>query len=59
MSALLSALHHCAAAKKAGFDDVLFTDPASTNVSEGSTWNIGFISADGMVVWPDAAVLPA
>lgn len=55
---LFSPLHYRASAKKAGFDDVLFTDPTSTNVSEGSTWNVGFISADGMVVWPDAAVLP-
>lgn len=55
---LFSPLHHRVSAKKAGFDDVLFTDPISTGVSEGSTWNIGFISDDGMVVWPDAAVLP-
>lgn len=55
---LFSPLHHRASVKKEGFDDVLFSDPGSTNVSEGSTWNIGFIAADGTVVWPDAAVLP-
>ena len=55
---LFSSLHHRVAAKKAGFGDVLFTDPISTNISEGSTWNIGFIATDGTVVWPDAAVLP-
>ena len=55
---LFSPLHHRVAAKRAGFGDVLFTDPISTNISEGSTWNIGFIAAEGTVVWPDAAVLP-
>ncbi|TQL68965.1 branched-subunit amino acid aminotransferase/4-amino-4-deoxychorismate lyase [Nocardioides albertanoniae] len=55
---LFSSLHHRVAAKKSGFDDVLFVDPVTTNVSEGSTWNIGFIDADGTVIWPDAAVLP-
>ncbi|MEI7058212.1 aminotransferase class IV [Nocardioides sp. CCNWLW239] len=55
---LFTPLHLRAAARKAGFDDVLFTDPASTDVSEGSTWNIGFITADGSVLWPDAPVLP-
>lgn len=55
---LFSPLHHRVAAKRAGFGDVLFTDPTSTNISEGSTWNIGFIAADGAVVWPEAAVLP-
>lgn len=55
---LFSSLHHRVTAKKAGFDDVLFTDPISTNISEGSTWNIGFITLDGIVIWPDALVLP-
>lgn len=55
---LFSTLHHRVTAKKAGFDDVLFTDPISTNISEGSTWNIGFITADGTVIWPNAPVLP-
>lgn len=45
-------------AKKQGFDDALFIDPASAEVSEGSTWNIGFVTGDGAVIWPDASVLP-
>lgn len=55
---LFSSLHHRVTAKKAGFDDVLFIDPITANVSEGSTWNIGFIDPDGAVIWPEAAVLP-
>ena len=55
---LFSSLHHRVTAKKAGFDDVLFIDPISMNISEGSTWNVGFITADGTVIWPDAPVLP-
>ncbi|WP_328529465.1 aminotransferase class IV [Nocardioides sp. NBC_00368] len=55
---LFSQLHHRVAAKRSGFDDVLFVDPASGRVSEGSTWNIGFVTDGGQVVWPEAAVLP-
>ncbi|EGD44010.1 aminotransferase, class IV [Nocardioidaceae bacterium Broad-1] len=55
---LFSPLHHRASAKKAGFDDTVFVDPISTNVSEGSTWNIGFVTPEGSVLWPEAAVLP-
>ena len=55
---LFSSLHHRVIAKKAGFDDVLFTDLISTYISEGSTWNIGFVTAGGTVIWPDAPVLP-
>lgn len=55
---LFSQLHHRVAAKRSGFDDVLFVDPTSGRVSEGSTWNIGFVTEDGQVVWPEAAVLP-
>lgn len=55
---LFSQLHHRVAAKRSGFDDVLFVDPTSGRVSEGSTWNIGFVAEDGQVVWPEAAVLP-
>ncbi|MEU7028487.1 aminotransferase class IV [Streptomyces sp. NPDC046275] len=49
------------AARSAGFDDVLFTGPGPDGeplVSEGCTWNVGFVTADGGVVWPEAAVLP-
>lgn len=55
---LFSQLHHRVAAKRSGFDDVLFVDPTSGRVGEGSTWNIGFVTEDGQVVWPEAAVLP-
>ncbi|MFE7223755.1 aminotransferase class IV [Nocardioides sp. NPDC057577] len=55
---LFGQLHHRVAAKRAGFDDVLFVDPASGHVSEGCTWNVGFVTHDGDVVWPEAAVLP-
>ncbi|MET8140931.1 aminotransferase class IV [Sphaerisporangium sp. NPDC005288] len=39
-------------AQAGGHDDVLFTD-ARSRVSEGPTWNIGFVK-DGGVVWPGA-----
>lgn len=55
---LFGQLHHRVTAKRAGFDDVLFVDPASGRVSEGCTWNVGFVTHDGDVVWPDAAALP-
>lgn len=42
-------------AQASGFDDALFVD-ASGRVSEGSLWNIGFVSGD-RVVWPQAAML--
>lgn len=43
------------AAKAAGFDDALFRDHDG-RISEGSLWNIGFLSGD-TVVWPDAPML--
>ncbi|WP_030606949.1 aminotransferase class IV family protein [Streptomyces sclerotialus] len=46
------------AAQRAGFDDVLFTDPATGVVSEGGTWNVGFVDDQDRVVWPEARVLP-
>ncbi|MFE0643845.1 aminotransferase class IV [Streptomyces sp. NPDC058877] len=70
------------AARSAGFDDVLFTEPGDTGargdrpsgapdgrdrpagpavgaaLSEGCTWNVGFVDGDGRVVWPEAEVLP-
>ncbi|MEU6009883.1 aminotransferase class IV [Streptomyces sp. NPDC047453] len=27
-------------------------------VSEGGTWNLGFVDQDGTVIWPDTPVLP-
>lgn len=43
------------AARESGFDDALFVDPQG-HVSEGSLWNIGFVS-DERIVWPCAAML--
>lgn len=42
-------------ARAAGFDDALFVD-VQGQVSEGSLWNIGFIS-DESVIWPQAPML--
>lgn len=44
-------------AQLAGFDDAVFLEPDG-RVSEGGTWNLGFVDHDGIVVWPDAPVLP-
>ncbi len=43
------------AARAAGFDDALFMDRAG-RISEGSLWNIGFLSGD-TIVWPQAPML--
>jgi branched-subunit amino acid aminotransferase/4-amino-4-deoxychorismate lyase len=43
------------AAKAAGFDDALFVD-RDGRISEGSLWNIGFLSGD-TIVWPQAPML--
>ncbi|MFF9206389.1 aminotransferase class IV [Streptomyces sp. NPDC014986] len=42
-------------ARRAGFDDVLFTDGDAT-VLEGSTWNVGVVR-EGRVVWPAGPAL--
>ncbi|MGI5436455.1 aminotransferase class IV family protein [Streptomyces shenzhenensis] len=44
-------------AQLAGFDDAVFVEPDG-RVSEGGTWNLGFVDQDGTVIWPDAPVLP-
>lgn len=44
-------------AQLAGFDDAIFTE-ADGRISEGATWNLGFVNGDGVVIWPDAPVLP-
>ncbi|WFB10804.1 aminotransferase class IV [Streptomyces sp. LX-29] len=54
---LFGALYARRTAQLAGFDDALFTGEGEL-VSEGGTWNAGFVDADGTVVWPDAEVLP-
>lgn len=43
------------AARAAGYDDALFVD-GDGRISEGSLWNIGFVSGDD-VVWPQAPML--
>ena len=42
-------------AREAGYDDALFADTDGL-ISEGSSWNIGFLSGD-TVVWPRAPML--
>ncbi|WP_274910983.1 aminotransferase class IV family protein [Streptomyces sp. WZ-12] len=44
-------------AQAAGFDDAVFVE-TDERVSEGATWNLGFVDETGTVVWPDAPVLP-
>ncbi|MCW3814400.1 aminotransferase class IV [Micromonospora sp. DR5-3] len=53
---LFGAVRERRLAQRAGFDDVLFVDPDG-RVSEGATWNIGFVVA-GEVWWPVADCLP-
>ncbi|MFF7300811.1 aminotransferase class IV [Streptomyces sp. NPDC008265] len=54
---LFGALHGRRAAQLDGFDDALFYGPDDV-VSEGGTWNVGFVDGDGAVIWPKAEVLP-
>lgn len=54
---LCGAVWHRRAAQRAGFDDVVFVDPAA-RISEGATWNIGFVDDRGAVVWPLGDCLP-
>ncbi|GAA2687056.1 aminotransferase class IV family protein [Streptomyces lunalinharesii] len=44
-------------AQRAGSDDALFTE-TDGRISEGGTWNVGFVAEDGSVIWPQAPVLP-
>ncbi|MEV5607149.1 aminotransferase class IV family protein [Streptomyces sp. NPDC052225] len=44
-------------AQLAGFDDAVFVEPDGC-VSEGGTWNLGFVDQEGTVIWPEAPVLP-
>ncbi|MFI1443285.1 aminotransferase class IV family protein [Streptomyces fructofermentans] len=53
---LFGALHARRAALLDGYDDALFVGPDG-RISEGGTWNVGFIG-EGGVVWPKADVLP-
>ncbi len=52
---LFGSLRHRRAVQRAGFDDALFVDGDGL-VSEGGTWNVGFIR-DGQVIWPEADCL--
>ncbi len=53
---LLAALHHRRSARLRGFDDALFVS-GSDQVLEGPTWNIGFVSPAGEVLWPSGPLL--
>ena len=53
---LFGTMYYRRQAQRAGFNDVLFAD-ADGLISEGATWNVGFITADGQVAWPKADVL--
>lgn len=53
---LFGAVRERRLAQRAGFDDALFSDDAG-RISEGPTWNIGFVR-DGEVVWAAGEALP-
>lgn len=54
---LFGALYARGAAQRTDFDDALFVG-RDGRVSEGGTWNVGFVDHQGAVVWPQAPVLP-
>lgn len=54
---LFSQFHYRRQATLVGFDDAIFVE-RDARVSEGATWNLGFVRRDGRIVWPDAPVLP-
>ncbi|MFI0219051.1 aminotransferase class IV family protein [Streptomyces lydicus] len=54
---LFGALHARRTAQLEGFGDALFVGRDGL-VSEGGTWNVGFVDQAGNVVWPKASVLP-
>ncbi|MET9479361.1 aminotransferase class IV family protein [Streptomyces sp. NPDC006638] len=54
---LFGALNARRTAQLAGFDDALFVGRDGL-VTEGGTWNAGFVDHDGTVVWPSGPVLP-
>ncbi|KAA2251409.1 aminotransferase [Solihabitans fulvus] len=53
---LFGPMLHRRRAQRGGVEDVLFTGPGS-RVSEGATWNVGFLDGDRLV-WPAAECLP-
>ncbi len=54
-TASIEAIQARRSARQTGFDDALYADPDQL-ISEGSLWNIGFLSGD-TVVWPKAPML--
>lgn len=54
---LFGALHARRTARLRDFDDALFFG-ADNHVTEGGTWNVGFIDENGTIVWPEGPVLP-
>jgi branched-subunit amino acid aminotransferase/4-amino-4-deoxychorismate lyase len=52
---LMPALYQRRQAQLAGYDDALLVNAAG-EVTEGVTWNVGFV-ADGEVIWPAAEAL--
>ncbi|HCT76733.1 MAG TPA: aminotransferase [Micromonosporaceae bacterium] len=53
---LFATMFHRRQAQLAGFDDVLFLDSRGY-ISEGATWNIGFLRGED-ITWPDGQCLP-
>ncbi|MFJ8621353.1 aminotransferase class IV [Kitasatospora sp. NPDC093550] len=53
---LFGLVHHRRQAQLAGYDDVLLVDPDG-RVTEGATWNVGFLD-DDKLVWPQGPSLP-
>ncbi|MDP3406362.1 MAG: aminotransferase class IV [Brevundimonas sp.] len=54
-TATFGLIHARRQAREAGLDDALFADAAG-RISEGPSWNIGFLAGD-TVVWPQAPML--
>jgi branched-subunit amino acid aminotransferase/4-amino-4-deoxychorismate lyase len=53
---LFGQLHERRSAQLDGYDDALFVGTGAV-ISEGPTWNIGFIRS-GRVIWPESTCLP-
>jgi branched-subunit amino acid aminotransferase/4-amino-4-deoxychorismate lyase len=53
---LFGAIHHRREAQRQGYDDVLFTTDSS-HLTEGATWNIGFLTSE-QIIWPNGSCLP-
>ncbi|OJF16261.1 aminotransferase class IV [Couchioplanes caeruleus] len=53
---LFGSLYERRRAQLDGYDDALFVD-GDGSVSEGVTWNVGFVASDSTLIWPRAQVL--